>query len=100
MDTLLLIAELHAYLDNNDDPHIARKCWNSVLRIESSLESDPKYSKRERKIMASLRSTMSDVVGAFNDGLKPNITLVLVNLKHLESYLKRRTLGLDGFPLA
>jgi len=95
-DTLTLLSKLRGALSpgGSGDP------WELVKRIESSLDADPRYSKAERELVARLRSGVSDVLLAHREGLNPHNGLASVAITALESSLKKRTTGTDGWPLA
>lgn len=97
--TLALIAELQKILTPATSNADAKRRWELVQLIEGSLDSDARYSKQERQIVANLKSGVSNVIAAHRDGLNPVYSLALIPLYALNDSIMRRTIGLDGWPM-
>lgn len=74
--------------------------WSHVEGLDIDLLSDPRCSEEERQLVAQLQSGVSDIIGALNESKTPYTHSTLVAISALESSLKRRTTGEDGWPLA
>jgi len=98
--TLELLAELRQMLSEQATPGDRGKWWDTVLLIESSLETDPRFSQQEKSLMTRLRSGVSDVIAAHNKNLNAQFSLATMPLTALETSVKRRTTGADGWPIA
>jgi hypothetical protein len=96
MDILQLIEELRAALQARSGDAL----WDLVSLIDSSLEGDPRASKDERALVRRLKTTVGDFIAARRDGLNAEPSQSTVLLTALESSVKRRTTGVDGWPLA
>jgi hypothetical protein len=70
--------------------------WPTVQLIESALSDE-----KERGLMRRVRSTITDVISAHRDGLpSPPVSSAVVAIGALDGYIRRRTTGVDGWPLA
>lgn len=96
MGDLEILAELRNALSDAPD----KRAWELVERLDSSLDSDPRTSDYERKALARLKSSVSDLIAAQRDGLNPYTSTASVQISALESSIRKRTTGPDGWPLA
>jgi hypothetical protein len=74
--------------------------WAAVESLESSLESDPRYSDYEKQLVRRLKEQVSELIGAKRDGREPYAGSANVTVSALESSIRKRTTGADGWPLA
>lgn len=95
MDTLQLIDELRTALATRSGDAV----WDLVSLIDSSVETDP-GTQDERALVRRLKSSVSDLIAARRDGLNADPSQSSVILTALESSIKRRTTGPDGWKLA
>jgi hypothetical protein len=93
MDELALIAQLRRALAEEN----AQAAWSAVQTIEVSLELDPRYSAAEKQLVRNLRSQVSDFIATKRDGLHPYAGATVTAL---ESSIRKRTTGPDGWKLA
>ena len=93
METLKLIDELRTVLGDRSGDAV----WDLVSLIDSSLEADPGSSSDERALVRRLKSSVSDLIAARRDGLNAELGQSNVILSALESSIKRRTTGPDGW---
>lgn len=95
MDDLALIAEIRTALSNLN----MQAAWSGVQSLESTLERDPNYSHHEKQLIRQLRSQVSDVIAAKRNGLNPHTGSASATLTAVESSIRRRTTGADGWKL-
>jgi ABC-type transporter Mla subunit MlaD len=74
--------------------------WDLVERLELTLESDPRQSEEERTLLAQVRAGVSDVIATRREGRQPDLTRASAPLRRLETMIRKRTTGPDGWPLA
>ena len=96
MDTLQLISRLRTELDAGSDDAI----WTTVGLIASSVEWDERATKHERELVRQLKSSASDLFVAKRNHLNNDTHRVGVTISALESSIKRRSIGPDGWPMA
>ncbi len=96
MDTLELIGELRTALGARSGD----AAWQLVSLIDSSLETDPRATQDERTLVRRLKSSVSDLIAARRDGLNAEASVTTAIVTALESSIKRRTTGPDGWKLA
>ena len=94
MDELQILAELRKCLADAD-----AQTWDLVERLGSSLEGDPRHSDYERTLVQRLRSGVTDLIAAKRDGFNLHTTNASVAITALETSIKKRTTGADGWPM-
>jgi len=97
--TLEKLADLRQALLLQASPDQQANAWDLVMSIESDLDSDARCSDLERGHVRRIRQGVSDVIAAHNQGLNPVLSLALIPIGSLESSLRKRTTGVDGWPL-
>lgn len=93
-DDLGTIRQLRATLSRPAD------AWPLVTRLETLLESDPRHSPAEQDLIRRLRSQISDLIAAEREGLNLHPSAASITLTALETSIRKRTTGADGWPLA
>ncbi len=93
-DVLILLAEARAELSSPSD-----KLWQLVERIDQRVNGDPATTDAERALVTQLRSEVSDVFLAHREAHTSSGSAA-VTLTALESSIRRRSTGADGWPLA
>lgn len=96
MDELALIAQLRTAFAEES----AQAAWSAVQSIEASLELDPRYSAAEKQLVRNLRAQVSDFIAAKRDGLHRYGGSAGATVTALESSIRKRTTGPDGWKLA
>jgi hypothetical protein len=96
MDTLELIGELRTALSTRSGDAV----WELVSLVDSSLDIDPRATQDERALVRRLKSSVSDLIAARRDGLNAETSPSTVVLTALESSIRRRTTGPDGWKMA
>jgi len=94
VDDLALLVELRGALDQ------PRRAWELVERLGGSLEHDPRHSDYERALMSRLRAAVSEAIAAEREGLNSHHTNASVAITALETSIRKRTTGPDGYKLA
>jgi hypothetical protein len=90
-----LISELRSALsDARED------IWDLVERLESTLDGDPRQSEEERTLLRQVRVGVSGVIAAKREGRQPDVTTASAPLRRLETMIRKRTTGPDGWPVA
>jgi hypothetical protein len=74
--------------------------WELVERLESTLETDSRQSEEERTLLGQVRAGVSDAIAARREGRPPDLTRASAPLRRLETMIRERTTGPDGWPLA
>lgn len=97
---LAKLTELRAALSEPPSEEAFAKWWNLVQSIEFALQDQRGGGQREEGLMHDLRTAVSDIIAAHSRNLNPYVGRANVIITALESSLKKRTTGTDGWPLA
>lgn len=97
--TLLALEELHATMNGGATDQERDGWWTSVLRVQSSIDGDPRASKADQDAMRRLREGVSEVYGALNRGYEPSYSAATRAIIGLQNMLEARTTGFDGLRL-
>jgi hypothetical protein len=98
-DALTAIKNFRTVLCSDPAEEDAKKWWDHIERIESTLCFDPKFSAYEKKLLQSLKNAVTDVIVACRDGLNPHTSQIGIPLTALQDAIERRSIGSDGWPL-
>lgn len=94
--TLLSLEQLHASMNDDATEQERDGWWALVLRVQSSIDGDPRASKADNDAMRRLREGVSEVYGALNRGHKPSYSAATRAITGLQTMLEARTTGFDG----
>jgi hypothetical protein len=95
MKDIQIISDLREALALADE-----KTWDLVERLDASLNLDPHHSDYERSLVRRIRMAVTDDLLTRRDGIEPDTSNARVALGALETSLKKRTVGTDGWRLA
>jgi hypothetical protein len=90
-----LISQLRSAL--TDAPEDA---WDLVERLESTLNRDSRQSEDELDLLRQARAGVSDLIAARRQGRQPDLTRASAPLRRLETMIRQRTTGPDGWPVS
>ena len=97
VDTLGLLARLRECLSGGQ----VEDCLDLVEKVDTSLVFDVRYSADERHLVQNLRSGVSDIIKVQREGLNSHdMSLATLPLTALETSLRKRTTGEDGWLLS
>ena len=94
--TLMALEHLHATMNGGATAQERDSWWTLVLRIQSSIDSDPRASKADHEAIRRLREGVSEVYGALNRGHEPSYSAATRAVTGLQNMLEARTTGFDG----
>jgi len=94
--TLLALEQLHASMNDGATEQERDGWWTLVLRVQSSIDGDPRASKADHDAMRRLRDGVSEVYGALNRGYEPSYSAATRAVTGLQNLLEARTTGFDG----
>lgn len=97
--TLLALERLHATMNGGATEQERDGWWNLVLRVQSSIDDDPRASKTDHDAMRRLREGVSEIYGALNRGHEPSYSAATRAITGLQNMLGARTTGFDGHRL-
>lgn len=89
-----LISELRRALTDT-----RKDAWDLVERLESTLDRDSRQSEEEQELLRQARAGVIDVIAARREGRQPDLTRASAPLRRLETMIRRRTTGPDGWPV-
>lgn len=69
------------------------------MLLETQLQLESGYSNSEKGLMHDLRGAFTDLISAHRQHLHPHTSRASVLINALETSIKRRTTGADGWPI-
>lgn len=97
--TLLALEQLQATMNEAATAQERDAWWRLVLRVQASIDGDPRAAKADQEAMRRLREGVSEVYGALNRGLEPSYSAATRAITGLQTLLEARTTGFDGYRL-
>lgn len=99
-DSLYFLRELRDLIARPHSGKTTTDAWAALEMLELRIAAESGHDPKEKKLLASIRSSLSDYTLAQRKGLNPHFGSGSASLSALESSIMKRSFGEDGWPNA